>query len=117
MHIDKVSYTKTFNLGNYSSEKIGVELEIHQGESADKALDIARSLVMEYHLKNNPDLIPVDSNVEKIEVSKEDEKEEILKFINDCKTEGELRSVYLACKKDEVLRSSYDLKIMLLKKK
>jgi hypothetical protein len=117
MHIDKVSYTKTFNLGNYSSEKIGVELELHQGESATKALDIARALVMEYHLKNNPELIPVDSDVEEIQVSPEDKKEAIIKSINDCTSEGELRSFYMMCQKDAVLKSAYDLKVLTLKNK
>ena len=52
MHIQTVNYTRTFNLGNYSSEKIGVEFSLNQGESANKALDIARELVEEYHKQN-----------------------------------------------------------------
>ena len=48
MHIQTIVYQRTFNLGNYSSEKIGVEFAINQGESANKALDIARDLVEEY---------------------------------------------------------------------
>jgi hypothetical protein len=117
MHIDKVSYTKTFNLGNYSSEKIGVELELHQGEPADKALDIARALVMEYHLKNNPESIAVDSVIEEIKVSPEEEKEKTIKSINDCKNEGELRSFYMMCQSDPVLKSVYDLKLLTFKTK
>ena len=34
MHIQTIVYQRTFNLGNYSSEKIGVEFAINQGESA-----------------------------------------------------------------------------------
>ena len=52
MHIQTINYTRTFNLGNYSSEKIGVEFSLNQGESANKALDIARDLVEEYHKQN-----------------------------------------------------------------
>lgn len=117
MHIDKVSYTKTFNLGNYSSEKIGVELELHQGESATKALDIARQLVMEYHLKNNPELTNVDAIVEEIKASPEEEKEKTIKSINDCKNEGELRSFYMMCQNNPVLKSVYDLKLLTFKTK
>lgn len=117
MHIDKVSYTKTFNLGNYSSEKIGVELELHQGESATKALDIARELVMEYHLKNNPNVELIDSVVEEVKISPEDKKEATIKSINDCTSEGELRSFYMICQKDAVLKSAYDLKAITLKTK
>ena len=36
MHIQTIVYQRTFNLGNYSSEKIGVEFAINQGESAIK---------------------------------------------------------------------------------
>jgi len=52
MHIQTINYTRTFNLGNYSSEKIGVEFALNQGESANKALDAARELVEEYHKQN-----------------------------------------------------------------
>ena len=52
MHIQTINYTRTFNLGNYSSEKIGVEFALNPGESADKALDNARQLVEEYHKKS-----------------------------------------------------------------
>ena len=45
MHIQTVIYQRTFNLGNYSSEKIGVEFAINQGESATKALEIGRAHV------------------------------------------------------------------------
>ena len=44
MHIQTIIYQRTFNLGNYSSEKIGVEFAINQGESANKALDIAQKI-------------------------------------------------------------------------
>lgn len=116
MHISKVSYTKTFNLGNYSSEKIGVELELHQGESADKALDIAKELVEEYHLKNGS--ISANAEIEEIKnLSPEEETELTIKSINDCKNEGELRSFYMICQKDPVLKSAYDLKALTLKTK
>ena len=52
MHIQTINYTRTFNLGNYSSEKIGVEFALNEGESATKALDYARELVEEYHKQN-----------------------------------------------------------------
>ena len=116
MHISKVSYTKTFNLGNYSSEKIGVELELHQGESADKALDIAKELVEEYHLKNGNVAVNAEIEEEK-RLSPEEEIELTVKSINDCKTEGELRSFYMISQNDPVLKSAYDLKALILKTK
>lgn len=56
MNINKVNYQRTFNLGNYCSERIGVELDLNPGEDAIAALDTARRLVEEYHQKGNPDL-------------------------------------------------------------
>lgn len=32
MNIKQISYHKVFNLGNYSNEKIGVEIEINEGD-------------------------------------------------------------------------------------
>lgn len=55
MYITTVNYQKTFNLGNYSSEKIGVEISINPGEDAKEALVIAKNLVEEYHKENNPE--------------------------------------------------------------
>ena len=67
MHIAKVNYQKTFNLGNYQSEKIGIEMELNQGESASKALDVCKELVEEYHRENLKTHAIVDVDTEPIE--------------------------------------------------
>jgi len=56
MHINQISYQKTFNLGNYSSERIGVEIVINEGEDAKEALNTAKALVEEYHKQSANDL-------------------------------------------------------------
>lgn len=56
MKITTVSYTKTFNLGNYCSEKVGVEVEINEGDNVEHGLDAAKKLVEDFHRKNNPQL-------------------------------------------------------------
>jgi len=53
MTINQVSYQKTFNLGNYSSERIGVEMVLNEGEDAKEALNTAKELVEEYHKDND----------------------------------------------------------------
>jgi hypothetical protein len=113
MHIQTVNYQKTFNLGNYSSEKIGVEIVLNAGEDAKKALDTAKELVEEYHKENFKE---VNQEPEEI-VSPEKELDNTIDFINSCKTEGELREVYLMCQKNPVLKSYYDLKIATFKTK
>ena len=51
MNIKTVYYQKTFNLGNYNSERIGIEVALNEGENAEDALNTARNLVEEYHSK------------------------------------------------------------------
>ena len=45
MKATKVKYEKTFNLGNYSNEVIGVEIELADGETAKDAIEKAMKYV------------------------------------------------------------------------
>lgn len=54
MRIDRINYQETFNLGNYCSQRIGVEIEINEGEDAKAALETARQLVHEFHSQTSP---------------------------------------------------------------
>ena len=111
MHIQTIVYQRTFNLGNYSYEKIGVEFAINQGESATKALDIAREMVEEYHAENLKRLKEVyDKSIgdalykaigsirtgDESEViptqSKQTLAEKTKSFIDSCKTKEELKA-------------------------
>jgi hypothetical protein len=118
MHIQTINYTRTFNLGNYSSEKIGVEFSLNQGESATKALDIARDLVEEYHKQNvirlkelgyfydeqvPEDVIPTQSKKTLAEKTKE--------FIDSCKTRDELKAWELMSKSNPELLQHYNNKL------
>jgi hypothetical protein len=49
MHIDKVSYHKTFNLGNYSNEKIGLDIILEPGENPLDAFAEAKKQVEKSH--------------------------------------------------------------------
>jgi hypothetical protein len=123
MHIQTVSYTRTFNLGNYSSEKIGVEFSINQGESANKALDIARELVEQYHAENVKRLkevseflvVPYDEtySTEKIipTQSKQTLAEKTKSFIDSCKTKEELKAWELMSKSNPELLEYYNNKL------
>ena len=121
MHIQTIIYQRTFNLGNYSSEKIGVEFAINQGESANKALDIARELVEDYHKQNVAKLKDLGYfNNEQIteEViptqSKKSLDEKTKEFIDACKTEEELRAWELMSKSNSELLQHYNNKLNLL---
>jgi len=122
MHIQTIVYQKTFNLGNYSSEKIGVEFSINQGESANKALDIARDLVEDYHKQNVarlkdlgyfyddqvPDeVIPTQSKKTLVEKTKE--------FIDACNTKEDLKAWELMAKSNPELLGYYNDKLKTIK--
>jgi alkanesulfonate monooxygenase SsuD/methylene tetrahydromethanopterin reductase-like flavin-dependent oxidoreductase (luciferase family) len=120
MHIQTISYTRTFNLGNYSSEKIGVEFSLNVGDSANKALDHARELVEEYHAENvkrlkelnNGDSYQEDGVAEMI--WREEPltlAEKTIQFINTCKTKEELKAWELMAKSNPEILQSYNAKL------
>ena len=119
MHIQTIIYQRTFNLGNYSSEKIGVEFAINQGESATKALDIARDMVEEYHKQNVTRLKEMGDFYEELleEViptqSKQTLAEKTIQFINACKTKHELKAWELMAKSNPEVLESYNAKLKL----
>ena len=125
MHIQTIVYQRTFNLGNYSSEKIGVEFAINQGESANKALDIARELVEQYHaenvkrLKDLSEFLGVNDEGIYEEViptqSKKTLAEKTKEFIDSCKTIEELRAWELMAKSNSEILEHYNKKLKNIK--
>ena len=117
MHIQTINYTRTFNLGNYSSEKIGVEFALNEGESATKALDYARELVEEYHKQNVIKLKDLNEFYQEIpdEIiptqSKKTLAEKTKEFINSCKTKDELKAWELMAKSNPDLMEVYNTKL------
>ena len=116
MHIQTINYTRTFNLGNYSSEKIGVEFALNEGESATKALDYARELVEEYHKQNVIKLKDLNEFYQEVpdEIiptqSKKSLAEKTIEFINACKTKDELRAWELMAKNNPEVLEVYNAK-------
>jgi hypothetical protein len=120
MHIQTIHYTRTFNLGNYSSEKIGVEFALNPGESADKALDNARQLVEEYHKKSVKQIEEAGFYFEQDEPiaekaiptqSKKTLTERTKEFIDSCTTKQELKAWELMCKNNPELLEYYNNKL------
>lgn len=48
MKAKEISYDRTFNLGNYRSEKIGIIYELESTDTPESAIDAARELVLAY---------------------------------------------------------------------
>lgn len=125
MHIQTINYTRTFNLGNYSSEKIGVEFALNEGESANKALDHARELVEEYHAQNvkrQKELseflgINYEDNIYEEVIptqSKQTMAQKTIKFINSCKNKSELKAWELMAKTNPEILLAYNEKFKTL---
>jgi cell fate regulator YaaT (PSP1 superfamily) len=71
MKMSEITYNRTFNLGNFNSERIGVRIEINEGESVTDALQAAKQLVEETHKANYPNLsleIPIEETRSKEEI-------------------------------------------------
>jgi hypothetical protein len=118
MHFSKVIYQKTFNLGNYQSEKIGVEMEINQGEPASKALDICKQLVEEYHIQNLPKETIVDVEQEPILVGKQSREDLIAsnrQHILSCNSLEDLKTWEFLTKVYPELKNDYAAKLITLK--
>jgi len=122
MHIQTVNYTRTFNLGNYSSEKIGVEFSLNAGDSANKALDHARDLVEQYHSENVKRLkdlsefcgVPYDDKIYQEIIptqSKQTLAEKTKSFIDSCKTKEELKAWELMSKSNPEILEHYNNKL------
>ena len=45
MRAVKIKYEKKFNIGDYQSEAVGIELELNEGEKASDALALAKAFV------------------------------------------------------------------------
>lgn len=125
MHIQTINYTRTFNLGNYSSEKIGVEFALNPGESADKALDNARQLVEEYHKKSLKQIeeagyyFEQDEPIEEKIIPTQSKKtltERTKDFIDSCNTVEELKAWELMSKNNPELQEHYNNKLNNLKR-
>lgn len=52
MKVKTVSYSKVFSLGNYENEKLGVEIEISDGDDVQSAMQKARNFVEFNHQVN-----------------------------------------------------------------
>ena len=122
MHIQVINYQRTFNLGNYASEKIGVEVAINAGEDAKEALETAKSLVEEYHKENVAklkDLGYFSEDQIQVEIiptqSKETRDEKTKKFIDFCKTKEELKAWELMSKSSPELLEHYNKKLKSIK--
>jgi len=110
MHITTVNYQETFNLGNYCSQRIGVEVTLNEGEDAKQALETARLLVHEYHSQTTPEQEMRGTIVR--DVGEELDERPLIDQINTC-TDIELLGTYkLLVRGDEELNTAFRKKLI-----
>lgn len=56
MNISKVTFAKLFANSSYLNERVGIEIELSQGENAMDALNEAKELAESFHKKAYPEL-------------------------------------------------------------
>lgn len=120
MDIKTVSYQEIFNLGNYCSQRIGVEVAVNPGENAKQALEVARNLVHEYHQQTAPDEIQRGTIITDLPPEPTlSPKEAMIKAIESC-TEIDGADGLLSFKRlsenDAEIKAVYDLQFLKLKK-
>ena len=80
-----ISYQKLFPLGIYINERIGIEMQLDDGDSPEVALAKAKEIVHKFHKDSNPELvdsqpIPDDAGY-KMQDEKQPEPDKIKAFI------------------------------------
>lgn len=124
MKTTKVTYLKTFPLGQFINEKIGIEIELNEGDDIQSALAFARSECELNHKTNNSHLYkdqetmaeqePVviwGEPLRKTEPQKLSQKELIISEINKCQSQKQLKEWNLLASKYPETKELYDLKL------
>ena len=63
MKIEKVTYQKTYSIGPYLTDRIGLEASVDEGESAADVLDNLRGKADEWHKSEHPHLYQDDYGI------------------------------------------------------
>lgn len=108
MKMSEITYNRTFNLGNFNSERIGVRIEINEGESVAQALEAAKQLVEETHKNNYPNLV-VEPIIEQTQ-SKEEMVANTVQAIISTKTIKELEEFKLLKGSSKDIFHAYNVK-------
>jgi hypothetical protein len=63
MKIERINYQKVFPLGQYINEKLGVEIQLDEGDDFDAAMLAAKEMIEKFHIQNNPQLYSKGNNI------------------------------------------------------
>jgi hypothetical protein len=106
MKVTTVVYHKTFNLGNYCSEKIGVEIELDENDTVEMAFEAAKKSVVGFHVSSNPIHLVSEEVIEnKPELPS---TTSIIDSINSCSKIKVLETYRLIAKSNPEYQQAYD---------
>jgi len=110
MQIERISYQKTFNLGSYQSQRIGVDIILNPEDSADEAFAQARELVEKYHSETAPVMIADNppEQVQQISNGKLTPEQNLIQQIESCQELKVLESYRLIAKTKPEYQTAYD---------
>ena len=114
-----ISYQKLFPLGIYINERIGIEMQLDDGDSPEVALSKAKEIVHKFHKDSNPELVDSQPLIPSPELPitqvKKDSKEEaiqrMINEINACANKKTLDSYKLIAKTSPELQEAFDNKL------
>lgn len=96
MRYNTIIYARTIPTGSYANEKLGVEIEIEEGETPEQAFAQAKELIDKIHKENNPHLYGVrqalsvaENNAHNLQSSSEPEYKTAIQLLQE-KKDGEI---------------------------
>jgi hypothetical protein len=63
MKIERINYQKVFPLGQYINEKLGVEIQLDEGDDFDEVMLKAKDMIEKFHIQSNPQLYTQNKNL------------------------------------------------------
>lgn len=120
MKLTGISYQKTFNLGNYCSEKIGFDAELETGDDPKLELIKLRAMAEQQHKETNPQLFngSMPSYNEAMPITQIEKNispsEKMIREINTCKDVIVLETYKFLVKGKPELQTAYDDKLKTL---
>lgn len=115
---DRVLYQKVFPIGQFTTERLGVEMQLDEGDDPKEILLTAKKLVEEFHKETNQLLYANQEEPMQQQVSKEELSpiEQVRMDIASCKEMKVLESYRLIVKNNPDLQSTYDNQLKQLSK-
>jgi hypothetical protein len=113
-NITKVTYRRTYNLGSFQSEAIGVEMDLNENEDPINAFKEMNKLTDAYHLETITQLDLYRGATERVieqPKTKETQEERIIKDLGTCKELKVLETYSLLAKNNPKIQEAYNLKL------